>query len=385
VALRTSYGGVVASLGRQTIAAGASATFVGHVRIASPVLWSPASPHLYTVTLDAAAGPAGGRSLADVAHYLLESGIRSVTVRGGQLYLNFQPLHVRGVGVVEDSLTAGSALDPAQQEHLIMRAKSLGATMIRSQYPLSAYEEQLADELGIMLWSEIPAYQVRDTELRAVTPEAVATLRQDILDNGNHPSIVVWSVANELDPFVGPSQTAYIAATVRAAHALDPTRPVGLAFQGYPSIGCQAGYAPLDVLGLNDYFGWYPGPSGQIADITLLSGYLAQERACYPHTALLISEFGAEANRDGPVDERGTYEYQSQYITAQLTQIDAAPWLSGAIYWALDDFLVRPGWTGGNPYPTPPTFHKGLFDVDGNPKPAAAVVQQAYTATEQIG
>ena len=75
--------------------------------------------------------------------------------------------------------------------------------MIRSQYPLSAYEEQLADQLGLMLWSEIPAYQVRDAELRTVLPQALATLRADILDNGNHPSVVIWSVANELDPVVG--------------------------------------------------------------------------------------------------------------------------------------------------------------------------------------
>jgi beta-glucuronidase len=385
VALRTSYGGSVASLGRHTIAAAATATFTGHVRIAHPVLWSPATPHLYGVTLDAAAGAAGASSLADVAHYSLESGIRAVTVSGGRLYLNFRPLDVRGVGLVEDSPTAGSALDPAAQEQLIEHAKSLGATMIRSQYPLSAYEEQLADELGIMLWSEIPAYQVSDTKLAAVTPEAVSTLRQNILDNGNHPSVVVWSVGNELDPNVVRAQSAYIAATAKAAHELDPTRPVGLAFQGYPSVGCQAGYGPLDVLGVNDYFGWYPGPSGQIADLSTLTDYLAAVRACYPKQAILVTEFGAEANRDGPVDERGTYEYQSQYITAQLAAFDATPWLSGAIYWSLQDFLVRPGWTGGNPYPTPPVFHKGLFDVNGNPKPAVAVVQSAFASVNQLG
>ena len=378
VSLRTSYGGVVASLGSQTVDAGASATFAGHVHIAQPVLWSPASPHLYDGDARRRGGPPPGRGAPPtLAHYFLESGIRAVTVVGGRLYLNFAPLDVRGVGLIEDSPTAGSALSPAQQQALIMRAKSLGATMIRSQYPLSAYEEQLADELGIMLWSEIPAYQVRVTELRAVTPAAVATLRQNILDNGNHPSVVIWSIANELDPIVGPSQTAYIAATVKAAHALDPTRPVGLAFQGYPSIPCQAGYAPLQVLGINDYFGWYAGPSGQIADVSVLADYLAEEHACYGKQAILVSEFGAEANRSGPVDERGTYEFQSQFITTQLAQIDATPWLSGAIYWALEDFLVRPGWTGGNPYPSPPIFRKGLFDIDGNPKPAALRGQQA--------
>ena len=385
VALRTSFGGVVASLGKRTIAAGASATFTGRVRVAHPQLWSPSAPHLYAVALDASAGSVRAAHLRDVARYTLESGIRTISVVGGQLMLNFLPLHVRGVGLVEDAPTVGSALTPALQRQLLARAKALGATMIRSQYPLSGYEEQLADELGLMLWSEIPVYQVKDPNLRAVTPTAVAMLRENILENGDHPSIVAWSIANELNPYVTPSQTAYIAAAAAAAHKLDPTRPVALAYQGYPALGCQAGYAPVDLLGVNDYFGWYSGPSGQIADVGALSDYLAKERACYPGKALMVSEFGAEANRDGPIDERGTYGFQSQFIATQLQAFAATPWLSGAIYWALQDFLVRPGWSGGNPYPTPPIFHKGLYDIAGNAKPAATVVQQSYSSSKQIG
>jgi beta-glucuronidase len=379
VTLTTSYGGVAGALGTQSIAPGSGATFTGSLRVARPQLWSPASPHLYDVTIDASAG--GSR----LQTYFLESGIRSVTVSDGHLYLNYEPVHLRGVGLVEDSPNAGSALSPAAQRTLLLDAKALGATIVRSQYPLSAYEEQLADQMGIMLWSEIPVYQVHDSELAAVTPAAVALLRENILENGNHPSIVAWSIANELDPVVGDAQSAYIADAVAAAHALDPTRPVGLAYQGDPGLGCQAGYKPLALLGINDYFGWYPGPGGEIADPSLVGSYLDAQHACYPHQAIIVSEFGAEANRSGPIDERGTYQFQSQFISTQLAAIDAAPWLSGAIYWALSDFLVRPGWSGGNPYPTPPLFTKGLISFDGTPKPAWSVVQQAYQATDQVG
>ena len=178
VALRTRYGTVDAGLGSQTIAAGASATFIGLLTIPQPSLWSPADPHLYAVTLDATATPPGATTPVAGAHYFLESGIRQVSVIDGHLYLNFEPLHLRGVGLVEDSLSRGAALDRAQQRAAMVAAKALGATIIRSQYPLSGYEEQLADELGIMLWSEIPVYQVRDSELRAVTPTALAMLRE---------------------------------------------------------------------------------------------------------------------------------------------------------------------------------------------------------------
>ena len=385
VALRTRYGTVDAGLGSQTIAAGASATFVGLLTIPQPSLWSPADPHLYAVTLDATATPPGATTPVAGAHYFLESGIRQVSVIDGHLYLNFEPLHLRGVGLVEDSLSRGAALDRAQQRAAMEAAKALGATIIRSQYPLSGYEEQLADELGIMLWSEIPVYQVRDSELRAVTPTALAMLRENILENGNHPSIVVWSIANELNPDVGAAQSAYIAAATALAHRLDPTRPVALAYQGSPSTSCQAGYRPLQLLGVNEYFGWYPGPTGRIAKIGALDRYLDRQHACYPKQAMMITEFGAEANRSGPADERGTYAFQSRFVRAQLAAVAAAPWLSGAIYWALKDFLVRPGWTGGNPEPTPPLFAKGLLHFDGAPKPAWTIVQRAFAHTDQLG
>jgi beta-glucuronidase len=375
VALSTSFGGIAASLGSHSIAAGGSATFAATLSVAHPRLWSPDSPHLYEVTLRASGGET----------YQLQSGIRSVTVSGGHLYLNFRPVHLRGVGLVEDSPSAGSALSRAQQLAAMTAAKQLGATIVRSQYPLSQYEEQLADRLGLLLWSEIPVYQVHDGELAAITPKALALLRANILDNGNHPSIAIWSIANELDPQVDDAQAAYIAKAVALAHALDPTRPVGLAFQGEPPIACQPGYAPLQVLGVNDYFGWYPGPQGDIADPSLLGSYLAQQRACYPGKALMVTEFGAEANRSGPIDERGTFEFQSQWVAEQLAAFGATPWLSGAVYWALSDFLVRPGWTGGNPYPAPPLFTKGLISFAGTPKPAYAIVQQFYRSLVQVG
>src|SRR3954453_15566372 len=110
--------------------------------------------------------------------------------------------------------------------------------------------------------------------------------------------------------------------------APDPSRPVGLAFAGYRTALCQApSYAPLDVLGINDYFGWYVGPSGQIFDRTLLPGYLDAWRACYPKQATIVSEFGAEANRDGPAEEKGTFAYQQGFANYQLGVFATKPWL----------------------------------------------------------
>jgi hypothetical protein len=91
---------------------------------------------------------------------------------------------------------------------------------------------------------------------------------------------------------------------------------------------------------------------------------------CYAGKAIMITEFGAEANRDGPVEEKGTYAFQQDWINYQLGVMATKPWLSGALYWALNEFWVRPGWEGGNPRPLSPLFQKGLITYDGVRKPA---------------
>ena len=130
-------------------------------------------------------------------------------------------------------------------------------------------------------------------------------LANNILTNGNHPSIIVWSIANELNSTSGRRRAP---TSPRRPHA--PTGWTRRAPSGWPSpatraAGCQPRYAPLDVLGINEYFGWYPGPNGSIADRSLLSDYLDQVHACYPNKALVVTETGAEANRDGPAEEKG--------------------------------------------------------------------------------
>ena len=68
-----------------------------------------------------------------------------------------------------------------------------------------------------------------------------------------------------------------------------------------------------------------------------------------------------------------------------LGVFDTKPWLSGALYWALNEFRVRPAWDGGNPFSTPPIHQKALLHYDGAPKPAWADVQRRYRAVDQFG
>ncbi len=376
-----SYGGRPLRLGTRSVGAGRVASFTGRVRVRHPRLWAPGHPKLYRVRLRV---DGAGRKLVG---YRLKSGIRSIKVVGGRLLLNFEPVHFRGVGLHEDDPQAGFAINSARRHQIIAQVEELGATVIRSHYPLHPELHELADRAGILVWSEIPVYAVKTPYLRRaeVRSRAVRVLAQNVLENRNHPSVMLWSIGNELSSRPGPEQAEYIRRAVARGHALDPTRPVGLAVAGYPAAGCRKEYGPLDVVGIGEYFGWYPGPNGQLADREALPGFLDSLRTCYPKKALIVDEFGAEANRSGPVEEKGTYEYQQDFVRYHLGVIASKPWLSGAIYWTLQEFRVRPGWEGGNPRPNPPIHEKGLLRFDGTKKPAWFDVQQLYRSTVQYG
>jgi beta-glucuronidase len=375
------FGNDKLDLGTKSIGRDGIAAFTDTLHIDKPRLWSPQDPQLYDVSFTVRVG---GKK---VAGYSLHSGIRSIKVSGGRLVLNGQFLNARGLGLHEDSKAQGFAIDNARRDQLVREAKELGATVLRTHYPLHPYTHELADRLGLLIWSEIPVYSVKTDVLKepAVRRLAVQELSRNINANENHPSVMLWSIGNELSSQPGPVQTAYINAAVKFAKEMDPTRPVGLAVAAYPSSLCQAAqYKALDVIGLNDYFGWYPGPSGQIFDRTKLSGYLDAVRACYPDKAIMVSEFGAEANREGPAEEKGTWAFQQEWINYQLGVFATKPWLSGALYWALNEFWVRPGWDGGNPRPISPVHQKGLVTYDGVRKPAWADVQRSFTTTQQL-
>jgi beta-glucuronidase len=381
VTVRARFGSRRFNVGGRTVGARSSAIVTRTVRIGRPRLWSPDSPALYDAPLSITSG---GRTLQ---RYRLRTGVRSIKVVGGRLMLNGRPLNFRGVALHEDSRTRGFAIDNATRERQITWAREVGATMLRSHYPLHPYYQERADELGLLQWSEVPVYSVRARYLKQALVRRLAAreLESNIEANGNHPSVIVWSIGNELSSRPGPVQGDYIQRAATAAKRLDPSRPVGYAVAGYPSVGCQPRYGPLDVIGVNDYFGWYPGPGGQIADRTLLTDYLDQVRRCYPNKAIAVSEFGAEANRIGPVEEKGTYAFQQDFVNFHLNTYATKPWLSGAIYFALQEFRVRPNWDGNNPRPHPPYHEKGLVTFDGAPKPAFADVQRLFRATTQIG
>ena len=159
-----------------------------------------------------------------------------------------------------------------------------------------------------------------------------------------------------------------------------------MAISNWPGVACQSAYAPLDVIGFNDYFGWFDAGGGSTDDPDQLSPFLDFLHGCYPSKPLMITEFGFEGSQNGPPEQRGTYQYQTDQGAFHLGVFASKPYVAGAMWFALQDFAARPGWSGGDPFPHPPFVEKGEIDLQGNPvQPLFSTIQSIYTSTPQVG
>ena len=360
--------------------------------IGRPQLWQPGRPTLYSLTATAG-GPRGGR-----ARYRLAFGVRKVIVGpGGRIFLNGRRLNLRGASIHEDDPGRGSAWNSRLRDLTLNYLRALGANVTRAHYPLHpAFMEKL-DRAGILFWAQAPVYQVRPESIAQpnVRRNALVAVREMVRHNANHPSIIVWSVDNELSGNSGgsyfnetlPAYTQYIDAARATIRARDNTRLIGIDRQ---SLVAQPDPAPairrLDVIGLNEYFGWYRASNNGVPSSTSsLRPFLDRIHALYPGQAIVVTEFGAESNRLGAESDKGTIEFQRKWMRDHLTVQQNTPYLSGSIVWALRDFRVHPSWAGGNPRPGPPWNNKGLIDENGFSKPAFYDIQRRFRSTRPLG
>ncbi|HEX3874707.1 MAG TPA: glycoside hydrolase family 2 TIM barrel-domain containing protein [Solirubrobacteraceae bacterium] len=357
------------------------------VRFAVPLhgqldLWEPGHPSLYQTELDTSVG-----ALVTQRNQLAV-GMRRADVRGGLLYLNGRQIDLRGASIEEDFPGRGAALTTAEQQQIVTELQALHANVTRSQYPLSQPLLDMLDKAGIMIWTEAPVYN-RDDLLHTPAQRAVAldTLRDAVLSTRSHPSVLTESVANELTPTpdVVPGTKAYLDAAVPLVRQLDPDVPVADDVLSYPGYPAQRTYQQFDMLGISNYYGWYTGQQQHsTASISGLAPFMKKARARYPKQAIVMSEFGAEASAPGPASAKGSYAFQSAFIEKTLGIVANLPFLSGALYWTVREFAVKPHWDGGPPRKIDPhtsIHHKGLISYAGVPKPAFAVTARLFAAT----
>lgn len=356
-----------------TFRRGRSAELIGTAVVRKPKLWEPLKPNLYRVSVRAPG-----------VNHVHRAGIRRISVsKNGSLSINGKKTRLRGVSYHEADDLVGAAWRPGERQANQALIQKLGANMIRSHYPISPQDMEWADANGILVWVQAPVFRPRENQLRSsrFRKNAVAYTREMVVANRRHASVLVWSLMNEPVPSGTTNLNKVLSAQRSAAKKLD-TNLVGADYAAAPEDELQhPAYRKMDVLGINEYFGWYPGLLGTTLDMGQLRPYLDYLKSAYARQAFFVTEFGAEANRSGPADELGTYEFQAKFMVDQMRILRETPQLNGFFAWALKDYWVRPGWGGGNPDPSPPYSKKGLFDQYGNPKPAAAEVEREFKAT----
>ena len=348
----------------------------------TPDLWSPGHPALYSTRVETSSG--GHLAQDDSFH----TGVRAVEVRGGLLYLNGRRVQLRGASIEEDVPGRGPALRPSDIAQIVGELKAVGANVTRAQYGLSDELMSALDRAGILLWNQAPVYH-RDIELRHADGRAaaMAQVRHNVLAARNHACLLANSVDNEpvAVPDHRPGTRQFLFRAGKIAKRLDPITPTAVDVAVKTNIPFQRTFTWFDLLGLNSYFGWYTGrTANSIANFDDWEPTLQAIRHSYPSQGLVVTEFGAEASFHGPAYQKGTYEFQSDYLTKSLDIVDRTPFLGGAIYWTLREFAVKPHWDGGASLPIAmrnSLHHKGLLSYDGTPKPAWFVAEQRFKST----
>jgi beta-glucuronidase len=376
----------------QTVRAGATRELSTTFTIARPKLWQPGRPSLYTLSV--AALTDGERK----STYRLNFGVKKIDVDSrGRLLLNGRLLNARGASIVEDDAEEGGALSPGTRRQLLGRLRDLGGTITRSQYPLHPAFIEAFDRAGILYWAQAPVYQLPNTLWGRVSPAAQRAALLTVRNNLNHASILTWSLANEPAGnrpelgVLGPALQSYIQSTSEAVREMDDTHLVAIDRQSRVSEPLTApAYRYLDALGVNEYFGWYDSfrEDLQRGPTTLdeLPGYLDSLHAANPRLPLVITEFGAEGSRRGPVEQRGSEEFQRKFVTDHLAVYASKPYIYGAIHWALRDFRVEPTWEGGAPpeWATPPWHNKSLIHEDNGRKLAYFAARKLWRKTRPL-
>jgi beta-glucuronidase len=328
-------------------------------------LWNPGQPKLYTVKLSC-----GGDSVSEPI------GFRTVRASGRQILVNGRPVFLRGICIHEEfPLQGGGRVkSPAQAEELLKWAKELGCNFVRlAHYPHNEAMTRLADQIGIMVWSEVPVYWTIDWTNRETLANAQAQLTDEIRRDANLASIIIWSIANETP--VSKARTKFLADLATTARALDSTRLLSAAMEQHSKPGdrnVKVLEDPLmdivDVVSFNQYVGWYLGlpPDCEKA---------RWEITC--NKPVFVSEYGgdARAGHHGDKTQRWTEEFQAELYRQTLPMLDKIEGLSGMSPWILADFRspkrVLPGIQDGY-------NRKGLVSSDGAKKQAFFVLQDYY-------
>ena len=374
---------VLRDAGGREVATATGAT--GTLTVEDVHLWAPGHGYLYDLEVQ----------LVDDAGAVLDSyhqsvGIRTVEVRGTQFLINGDPFYFKGFGMHEDHSTIGKAHSPAHVVQDFELLDWIGANSFRtSHYPYSEDVIDYADRHGIVIIDETAAVGLNmglgggifggqgyttfspDTINDASREVHARAIRELIARDKNHPSVVLWSIANEPESDTEGAED-YFRPLFDVAREADPTRPVGFVnVMLAPHGKCRVSQF-ADVLMLNRYYGWYVNtgdlPGAEIAWTDELNGWASEGKP------IVITEYGADtlAGNHSLTPQPWSEEYQVDYLDMNHRVFDACDAVVGEHVWNFADFATTSGImrVDGN--------KKGAFTRDRKPKAAAFALRRRW-------
>jgi beta-galactosidase len=335
-----------------TVGAGRTVPVVSPLRVLRPHRWNGVrDPYLYSVTAEA-----GGDAVT------VPLGLRTVAVdpeRG--FFLNGVPYPLHGVNTQLPSRPdRGAAVTAADIDADYALIAELGANAVRmAHYQHSPREYELADRLGLVVWTEVPLVGFV-TASDAFTANASAQAHELVRQNANHPSVVMWGLGNE-QYVSSPAANAVLDTVQKVFRADDPDRLTTYAHCCLSDTDPLAGHA--DLTGYNRYYGWYvPGAAN-------LGPWADGLHQAEPGRRIAVSEYGAGASvrqheqHPAPPVPGGHWhpeEYQAEVAEAAWRAIEARPYLWGSFVWVMFDFASD----GRNEGDRPGINDKGLVTDD---------------------
>jgi beta-glucuronidase len=328
-------------------------------------LWYPERPSLYEVVI-----------IAETDTLTDKIGFRTITTQGKEILLNGKKLFLRGISLHEENpLRVGRAHSRADAELLLGWAKGLNCNMIRlAHYPHNEHMPRLADEMGLLLWEEVPVYWGINYNNPDTYQQAENQLRSLISRDKNRASVIIWSVANET-PRDDPKRLVFLQRMASLVRQMDSTRLVSAALDRTEDKAAKLVTITdpfvqyTDMVSVNEYIGWYGSTPERIAQ---MRWDLEQHDKPF-----FISEFGAGAlyGLRGDRSERWTEDYQAWMYEETLNMLEEIPSLRGMTPWILVDFrsprrnlpIIQDGWN-----------RKGLLSDQGDKKLAYFILKDYY-------
>ncbi len=340
------------------------------IKIEGVHLWhGRRDPYLYTLH---AAITREGEALDEIS---TRFGCRSLEIdpeRG--FILNGEEYPLRGVSRHQDRLGIGNALLPEHHKEDMELIYELGATTIRlAHYQHAQYFYDLCDEYGMVVWAEIPYIS---NHMPGGSENTVSQMTVLIVQNYNHPSIVVWGLSNEITMKgdTDPDLLENHRILNDLCHSMDKTRLTTVAAVSPCPIDSPYLEIP-DVVSYNHYFGWYGG------ETDMNGPWFDKFHAAHPEKPIGCSEYGCEAlnwHTSNPTQGDYTEEYQAYYHEELIKQLFTRKYIWATHVWNMFDFGADARSEGGENGQN----HKGLVTMDRKYKKDSFYAYKAWLSDE---